>query len=176
VAPEATPTLRLARPDEIETLIAIDDDAGALYAEAGMHFTLAADDPFVLLERERWSAALRAGRVELALTATGEAVGFAALGTVDGAPYLDQLSVRRAHMRQGLGTRLLERALQTSADDGALWLTTYAHLAFNRPFYERAGFVVVPDAACGPDLRAILDLQRRTLPRPEHRVAMRCAT
>lgn len=173
---QPAPTLRVARPDEVDLLVAIDDDAGALYADFGIHLELEADDPFVLLERERWLAALRAGRVQLAVTASGEAVGFAALGSVDGAPYLDQLSVRRAFMRQGLGSRLLASALQASAGQGALWLTTYAHLPFNRPFYERAGFVVVPEAECGPELRATLGLQRRSLPRPEERVAMRRAT
>ncbi len=53
-----------------------------------------------------------------------------------------------------------------------LWLTTYAHLPWNGPFYERHGFVVMRDNDCGPELRAILDEQRAVLPDPKKRVAM----
>jgi GNAT superfamily N-acetyltransferase len=163
-------TLRAARPDEIDLLVAIDDDAGRLYAEAGMIIELAPDDPFVQLERTRWLAATMRGDVLLAEDGEGSAMGFTASGDVDGRPYLDQLSVRPAFMRRGLGTALLSRAIEAAA--GELWLTTYAHLPFNRPFYERAGFRVVAEAQCGPELRDILRIQREALPRPEQRVAM----
>jgi GNAT superfamily N-acetyltransferase len=165
-----THTLRAARPDEIDLLVAIDDDAGRLYMEAGLAIALAADDPFVLLERARWLAAAQRGDVLIAEDGSGTAMGFMASGVVDGQPYLDQLSVRPAFMRRGLGSALLTRAIEAAG--GELWLTTYAHLPFNRPFYERAGFVPVPEPACGPELREILRIQRAALPLPEERVAM----
>jgi GNAT superfamily N-acetyltransferase len=166
-------TVRAASPDEIDVLVSIDDDSGLLFAQAGLHITLAADDPFVLLERQRWLAALERAQVLLAEDATGAAVGFAVSGVVDGVPYLDQLSVRPSFMRRGLGRELLRRAIEAATRAGELWLTTYGHLSFNRPFYERAGFAVVPDDSCGPELREILRIQRNALPRPEQRVAMR---
>jgi len=42
-----------------------------------------------------------------------------------------------------MGRRLLQLALSLTAP-AALLLTTYAHLPFNRPYYERFGFVL-PD-------------------------------
>jgi hypothetical protein len=54
-------------------------------------------------------------------------------------------------------------------------LTTYAHLPWNRPFYESAGFVVVPVSECPPEMVAILDDQRRWLPAPDQRIAMRAS-
>jgi hypothetical protein len=57
----------------------------------------------------------------------------------------------------------------------ALWLTTYAHVPWNRAFYERFGFAVVPESSCGGDILEILTEQRRWLPAPEQRVAMRRA-
>jgi hypothetical protein len=44
---------------------------------------------------------------------------------------------------------------------------------WNRPFYEREGFDVVPATDCPTEIVAILDEQRRWLPAPEQRVAMR---
>lgn len=163
--------LRPAGPDEIDLLVDIDDDACALLREAGLDIVLPVDHPFLVDERARWLASARAGTAWLAL-ADGEPAGFAAIGTADGAPYLDQLSVRRTTMRRGLGTRLLRHALAESAAAGALWLTTYAHVPWNRPFYERHGFLVVDEAECGPVVRAHLGAQRAVLPAPGERVAM----
>jgi len=51
-------------------------------------------------------------------------------------------------------------------------MTTYTHLPWNRPFYERHGFVRVPESACPRGIVAILDDQRRALPAPHERIAM----
>jgi predicted N-acetyltransferase YhbS len=91
---------------------------------------------------------------------------------VDGAPCLEQLSVRVSAQQQGLGRRLLTHAIEWAAGED-LWLTTYAHLPWNRPFYERHGFAVVPESQCSQDMIAILGDQRRWLPDPEQRIAMR---
>ncbi|MDP1571030.1 MAG: GNAT family N-acetyltransferase [Vicinamibacterales bacterium] len=168
-------TLRPARPDEIDTLVAIDDEASALYAAHGLALGVTEEHPFAEAERARWLAAAQAARAFLAVSAAGVPLGFAALDLVDGAPYLDQLAVHPAAMRRGVGRALLARAIAWAEAQGAgaLWLTTYAHLPFNRPYYERAGFVVVPEAACGPGIRHHLAEQRCALPAPEQRVAMR---
>lgn len=99
-------------------------------------------------------------------------IGLLVLDRIDGAAYLEQLSVRRTAMRQGLGRRLLGRAIDW-AGDAPLWLTTYAHVPWNRPFYERHGFVTIPESACPPGIVAILDDQCRALPAPDERIAMR---
>jgi hypothetical protein len=52
-------------------------------------------------------------------------------------------------------------------------LTTYDDVPFNRPYYERHGYAVVPEIACGPGVQHHLDEQRRHLPGPAQRVAMR---
>ena len=54
----------------------------------------------------------------------------------------------------------------------ALTLTTYRHLPFNRPFYERHGFQLLTAAELTPGLAHHLDEQRRYLPLPDERVAM----
>ncbi|MFO0749610.1 MAG: GNAT family N-acetyltransferase [Myxococcota bacterium] len=160
--------LRTGRSDELARLVAIDDDACSLFVEAGRDGELPA--AFTADEQARWQASLDAGRVVVAVTADDEPIGFAALGFVDGEAHLQQLSVRRAWMKLGLGRALVEHALGSRGD--ALWLTTYADIPWNRPLYERWGFSLVDEASCGPELRAILDAERRALPAPGQRVAM----
>jgi GNAT superfamily N-acetyltransferase len=167
--------IRSALPDDIDTLTAIDDDATALYAAYGLAIELAPEHPFARAERARWQQSAAHGRAFLAVDAAGKGLGLAVLDIVDDEPYLDQLAVRVSDMRRGIGRHLLERGTDwaRAAGGSAIWLTTYDHLPFNRPFYERHGFVVVPDAACGRAIRHHLDEQRRVLPAAVHRVAMR---
>jgi GNAT superfamily N-acetyltransferase len=173
--PDALVTLRLAQPGELALLEAIDDDASASYAAHGLAIELAPDHVFVREERARWHSSIELGRAFIAIDAHGAGVGFAALDTVDAAPYLDQLAVRRSAMRQGIGSLLLARAAEWARDAGGavLWLTTYAQLPFNRPYYERNGYEVVPEHECGPGIIHHLAEQRRHLPAPAERVAMR---
>jgi GNAT superfamily N-acetyltransferase len=168
-------TIRPALPSELDVLDAIDDDATTLYAACGMVIELAPDHVFVRGELERWLRSTELGRAFLAVDDTGAGVGFAALDVVDGEPYLDQLAVRVAAMRRGIGGRLLGRSADwaRTAGGSAIWLTTYDHLPFNRAYYERHGYAVVAEDACGPGIRHHLDEQRRYLPAPAHRVAMR---
>ena len=168
---------RRARPDELATVAAIDDDACTLDAEWGLVIDLDPSHPFVVAERARWQAAMGAGLLEVAESPDGTLAGFAARGIVDGEPYLDQLSVRRLWMRRGIGTSLLRRAAGWAAThpSGRLWLTTWSHVPWNAPFYRRHGFVVPPERACGPELRAILQRQRDVLPDADRRIAMVCA-
>jgi enoyl-CoA hydratase len=176
VGPAGEPaSLRLARADELEELIDIDEDAGALYAEAGVRIELAPDSPFLAAERVRWERAARLRRVFLAVGRDLRALGFAALDVLDGEPYLEQLSVRRGAMRHGIGRQLLRRACAWAARQPGdfLWLTTYDHLSWNRSFYEREGFVVVPEPEWPADIARHVAEQRAFLPDPEHRIAMR---
>ena len=166
--------LRAAVHDDLATFQAIDTDAAMLFEQAGLFLDLPDDHEFALTERDRWARSIAAGNALLALDAQGAATGFAALGERDGQPFLQQLSVRQASMRQGIGTVLLEAMVHAASHAGAaaLWLTTYDHLPWNRPFYERSGFVRVKESDCGPELRQDLEYERRWLPQPEHRIAM----
>jgi len=78
-------------------------------------------------------------------------------------------------MRRRIGTQLLYASMKVATDRGgqSLWLTTYNHLSWNRPYYERHGFVLVSPGECGDELRSEVLFERRFLPRPEERVVMR---
>ena len=169
--------IRAASVAEIDTLYAIDLDASVLFERAGLHLDLPADHEFCVTERNRWSRSLAAGAALIANDAAGEPVGFAAAGMLDGEPYVEQLSVRTRFMRRGVGTALLNAVARIAGNAGshALWLTTYGHLSWNRPFYERAGFVAMSESECGPEISEVLRFERRWLPFPEKRVVMRRA-
>jgi len=168
-------SIRTASPSEIDVIGSVDEDASDLYAEAGIALVLPASHPFAVAEYASWLRAASRGALFVAVDERDGPVGFAALDSIDGAAYLDQLSVRRSAMRRGIGRSLLHRAIAwaEAEEHPWLWLTTYAHLAWNRPFYEREGFVVVAASECGPAIRQHLDEQRRALPLPEQRIAMR---
>lgn len=166
--------VRIAGADELPLVLDIDDDATRRYTAHGFSLGLHETHPFAIAERARWGAALGAGLGRIA-EREGLAVGVAILGIVDEAPYLDQLSVRLDHMGQGVGGALLQHAIRWAAPQGGLVLTTYRHLPWNRPFYEKRGLVEVPESAWGPQLRAIVAEQRSDLPDPDQRMVMRVA-
>lgn len=147
--------------------VEIDDDASSLYAQAGLDLGFPTGHPFVVSERARWLRCAEAGSLWFAVE-DGVVAGFAALERLDGGAHLEQLSVRRSFARRGVGTRLLQKALESAP----LTLTTYAHLPWNGPWYARMGFVTLY-GALPSELQARMDDERANLPQPEHRIAMR---
>jgi GNAT superfamily N-acetyltransferase len=170
VLPQAS--FRKAATFDIAELARIDEDAAAIYAEAGISFDGPGTPAFKQAEHERWTIAVQCGLAEVAMDPAGGAIGFMTLSYVDALPYVDQISVVRAWMRKGVGRALLAQAIAWSEQAGELWLTTYAHLPWNAPMYARHGFVIVDDSRCGPELTEVLIEQRAALPCPAQRVAM----
>ena len=168
------PTIRPGRESELDLVAEIDKDACTAYVDldSALDVELPAGHPYALAELARWNEILRAGDLFFVCSPAGEPIGFAALCQVDGLPFLDQLSVRRAAMRQGVGRSLMAFAQHWSAPKGELWLTTYGHVPWNSPWYGRVGFVRVPESEWGPELRAIVQNERRALPCPGERIVM----
>lgn len=164
-------SLRIAHSDELQKLVVIDDEASELYTQAGIKFDFEKDHPFVVAEKLRWTSAIEQGLAHVAVNRQDTPIGFVTLSYVDGEPYLDQLAVLPSYMRRGVGTSLLNHAISWSGGQ-SLWLTTYSHLPWNRPYYERHGFVTIKDSECGADLCAVLQEQRAALPDPDQRIAM----
>lgn len=164
--------VRPARPDEAALAEELDDDASRAFEALGVGFD-DVDPGFHAAEAALWAEAAREGRMLFACAPSGEPVGFASLGFVDGEPHLQQVSVRPGWARRGIGRALVERALRWSVRPGVLWLTTYDGVPWNRPFYERLGFEVAPVEQAPPALQAIAAAERRALPLPERRVVMR---
>ncbi|SDI93284.1 Acetyltransferase (GNAT) family protein [Frankineae bacterium MT45] len=70
-------------------------------------------------------------------------VGVARVRVVDGRAHLSALAVLPAHMRQGIGSALLESACAWAAEQGfrAITLSTYSDVSWNAPFFATRGFI-----------------------------------
>ncbi|MGO9907868.1 MAG: hypothetical protein ACLPY3_19445 [Solirubrobacteraceae bacterium] len=58
----------------------------------------------------------------------------------------------------------------------ALTLTTFRDVPWNAPYYARLGFVVLEAGEQGPELRALIERERNSIPSDMARVAMRRPT
>jgi len=166
--------IELGAPSDLAEAVAIDEDACGLFDSVGITVSGSAFEAYSHVEQARWRSAAERGELFFARDGQGARVGLVVLDRIDGEPYLEQLSVRQNAARRGLGRLLLEHALDwaRSQRKPVLWLATYGHLAWNRPFYETAGFSCVDERDWGPGMRARLAEQRAILPMPEQRVVM----
>ena len=74
---------------------------------------------------------------------SGLVVGFTALGTRDGADYLQHIYVAPEHQGHGIGSELLERAMERRPAGFRLWVFQGNEGA--RRFYERHGLRLVEE-------------------------------
>ncbi len=120
---------------------------------------------------EALAAAQAEDRLWVARDAEGGLVGFAVGDVVDGRPHLAEVSVHPDHGRRGHGTRLLDAVVDWARGRGALLtLTTFAHVAWNAPYYARRGFRPLRADEHGPELHAILRAEAEA--GLENRIAM----
>jgi GNAT superfamily N-acetyltransferase len=138
-------TIRLARPSDLRHLAAVEDSGGALLLDAF------GDDIAPALLSPAPSGVDRALLPGFLLVADVDArvVGFAHVLDVEGHAHLEQLSVTPEQGRRGIGSALVEAALEEARGEGydAMSLCTYRDLPWNGPFYARLGFVEVRDPA-----------------------------
>ena len=126
-APVKGQDVRAAAKSDLPLLAEIAERAAALYRVAGLEppaSTAAGDVVFV------------AGRPP---------VGFVRLAVVDGEARVEQLAVIPKWMRQGIGTRLLERAADWAGQRGhaAVSVETQRDVPWNAPFFAARGYAVV---------------------------------
>ena len=166
--------IRTARLDELETLRGVERDAGRAFAAIGMA-EIAGDEPLSITELEPFVAA---GHAWVAVDASDQPVGYLLSGIVDGCAHIEQVSVAPAHARRRLGAALIDHLDAHAAAENrpALTLTTFRAVPWNAPYYTRLGFVVLGPAEQGPELRALIERETRSIPAHAARVAMRRPT
>lgn len=136
--------IRAAVGDDASALRAVEVASGELFRSVGMD-DVADDEPMWLDDWERYVDATWVYEID------GAVVGFAMCEPLGDALHLEQLSVDPAHGRRGIGAELVAHVCAV-AGDRPVTLTTFRHVAWNMPFYERLGFVEVVDPS--PALRA----------------------
>ncbi|WP_411375549.1 GNAT family N-acetyltransferase [Arthrobacter sp. MPF02] len=88
-------------------------------------------------------------------------VGYILVDWIDGDAHIAQVTVHPGFARRGIGGRLIEEVASWAAGEGsaALTLTTFRDVPWNRPYYERLGFVVVPEAARPEGIRTLVRVE-----------------
>jgi len=166
-----TARIRLARPDELADLVAIESAAERLFVDFGI--ALPADS---VTEAWVFEEACMEQRLLVAVDGGDRPVGFSALEIVDGDVYIDEVDVHPDHGRRGIGAALVRASCDWAVAHGyaATPVTAWRDVPWNGPFYRKLGFEEVPDAALGRELAAIRsDEGRRGLERQYARCAMR---
>lgn len=151
-------------------LAEIELSAAGLFNEVGLGWVQEAGTvPAGLLEQAR-----RAGLLWVAADGHDRPRGFLAARPLDGALFVVELSVAADRQRQGLGSALLQAALEHAARVGyrQVILTTFRDVPWNAPFYARRGFVELDEAALGPGLAAQLVAEVAFGHDPRRRCAM----
>jgi len=112
-------------------------------------------------------------RLWVAVDANDSPVGFLMAELLDDALHITEMDVHPEHARRGLGVTLLRHVLLEAEHRGqtSVTLTTFSHLPWNAPFYQRNGFAELRLDDCGPELRA--RLANETERGLRNRVAMR---
>lgn len=170
--PTASPppeiVLRSGTQADAEGAAAIERAGDALFAGNGISFAHNPDrdDTAVYVD-----AAARGDLLVAELA--GRMVGFLAMGSKDGLPFIIQVSVHGDAGGSGIGRALVVAALRRAALTGAerLLLTTFTDVSWNGPWYRSLGFIPVPDEDLGQEILAKLEDERARL-QPYPRCAM----
>lgn len=145
--------IRSAREADLPVLREIERAAGKPFREIGM-IEVAEDEPPTLETLREFQ---RAGRAWVYTDETDQPVAYLTAGLIDGNVHVEQVSVRPEWRGLRIGWALIERAADWAKDQGitTMTLTTFIEVPWNGPYYERRGFVRIPDADVTPGLRAI---------------------
>ncbi len=165
--------IRVARRDELGAVQRIENAADRIFRRVAMAWVLTMQPAGTrLLEQAR-----RRGWLWLAEDATGRALGFAVMTTVDAEAYLHQLSVLPHAAGRGIGSALIENACDAARAAGhrTLLLSTYDGVPWNAPFYARRGFWIVPPGAYTRTMRGLRQEEIRLGHPAWRRVLMRRA-
>ncbi|MBZ9844360.1 GNAT family N-acetyltransferase [Mesorhizobium sp. CA5] len=165
-------TIRPARAEDAGALPRIEQSAGLAF-RAIAELAWLADGDNISVERHR--ALIAAGACWIAADEKGRPVGFLSAGIEGDALHIWELDVRLDRQGQGIGRALLEQAVADAGRRGlaAVTLTTFRAVAWNAPFYRKAGFRILEDAEIDERLASLLDDEARHGMASDQRCAMR---
>ncbi|MEV6966715.1 GNAT family N-acetyltransferase [Hamadaea sp. NPDC051192] len=144
--------IRLATSSDLPGFSEIEVDAGRLFADVGMD-EIAGDEGAPVSVLAEHQAAGHAWVAEV----DGTVVGYLIAMPVDGCLHVEQISVRPAYGRRGIGAALLEAAAQCALAENrpAMTLTTFVEVSWNAPYYARHGYRLLGVDELTPGLQAI---------------------
>ncbi|HEY9641246.1 MAG TPA: GNAT family N-acetyltransferase [Coleofasciculaceae cyanobacterium] len=136
--------IRSARFEELTLLSAIELAAARLFLDTPYAFLVhAAPLPLDFLKQQ-----FEAGQVWVAADLQDRVVGYAVTQEVDATLYLQQIDVVPAHMRQGIGSALVNTVVAWAKRQGysVMALSTFRDIPWNAPFYSKLGFCPVDES------------------------------
>lgn len=163
--------IRLAHPGDLAQLAEVERAAAALFEPYGFAEQFAEETTPL----EALAEAARQRRLWIAVDEEDAPVAFALAGELEGNAHLHEIDVHPAHARQGLGRRLIDEVAAWARRRGlaAITLTTFRHVPWNAPYYERLGFRVLGPAELTEALRDVLRHEAENGLPAALRVAMR---
>jgi GNAT superfamily N-acetyltransferase len=163
--------IRGVRPGDVGRLQAIQLAAGDAFRQVGMS-AVAESPPLPATSLTGYG---KAGRAWVAVDDHDEPIGFIVADLVDGAAYIEQVSVHPAHAGQRIGAMLIDHLAGWAVRRGlpALTLITFRGVPWNAPYYERLGFRELTAAEITPGLAVLLSAGPGAGRGSEARVCMR---
>jgi GNAT superfamily N-acetyltransferase len=142
--PQARYKIRSPRSEELTLLSAIEVSAARLFLNTPYSFLVHATPLPLDFLKQRFEA----GQVWVAADPQDKVAGYAVTQEVDATLYLQQLDVAPAHMRQGIGSALVDTVLAWAKrqDYAVMTLSTFRDIPWNAPFYSKLGFCPVDEA------------------------------
>lgn len=95
----------------------------------------------------------------VAVDECNEPVGFIMTQDLPESLFIHELSVCRKWQGQGIGKKLVQTVIDEAKVKkySLVTLTTFRHVPWNAPFYQRMGFVILSNSAIPTSLQTILD-------------------
>jgi GNAT superfamily N-acetyltransferase len=144
--------IRSAVRADLASMLHVEQQAERLFALADLPALLRSCAP-----RTVYLASIQNGLCWIAQSVNGETIGFIACKRISSFLHILEMDVLPEFGRQGVGSALLTQAYAVATAMGdceAITLTTFRHLPWNQPFYQKHGFEPVTD------IRHIADILR----------------
>ena len=148
-------SIRQARSTDIPLLEYVERSAAEIYRTVGLDHLLdgATVDPNLLAYMAISNTLL------VAVNRWDQPIGFIGGQNIVGNFHIIELSVAQSHQGKGVGKALMSAIYDQARREGyrALTLTTFRHLPWNGPWYQRLGFGEVIASDWGREYEEILD-------------------
>jgi GNAT superfamily N-acetyltransferase len=170
--PESPPSsiVRHAIAADLARLPAIEQSAAEAFRDADVSLSAEIEAS----PGEAWRGAMRGGTLWVAENEARRIVGFLAARRINRVLHIDEMDVAFDHQRRGYGRALLEAAIAWARKHALqeITLTTFRGLAFNRRFYEAAGFAEIAPSEMSPRMTRIMKREADYGLDPKERCAM----
>lgn len=149
--------IRRARPEDVPLLGPIESAGDALFADAG-HPEFVGQPP---ITPEAARAAIASSDLWV-IEMDGTVVGFVQMDWHGNERAVHQISVHPDAGQAGLGSALMRHVIDNAraAGEATIVLDTQTDVPWNRPWYERLGFRVVPEPDWTAAMRAVVARQK----------------